>query len=360
MEIKSGNCYALFAFDVAVAIDLDRTQRIVATERAALRHKRRAPRYFDYQPAPLRVSEETTPLMLGAIETRSNVDLVLYDFGAVSVAYSIPLIGPFDFLLDLSETLYANAELLADARRRVERLLQVIGAAVDRQSIAEFVEDYVIFEIESFGELVDVKGFYLSRAQQLAQILRAERGELSEEEVSDAISHRISFGPGDLAIIDWHASILFDANGDDVRAVLEFANVELVEMRYLDSRLDQALGRAYESLTRSYKRFIKVLRPSTDLENIGQLQVDGAILFEGVNNALKLLGDQYLARVYRLVSQRFHLAEWDSSILRNLDTLESIYEKMADRLAAVRMEVLEWIIILLIFIEIVLSLGSCT
>jgi len=27
-----------------------------------------------------------------------------------------------------------------------------------------------------------------------------------------------------------------------------------------------------------------------------QWQVDSAILFEGVNNALKLLGDQYLAR----------------------------------------------------------------
>ncbi|CAN5678336.1 hypothetical protein BH18PSE1_BH18PSE1_07460 [soil metagenome] len=32
---------------------------------------------------------------------------------------------------------------------------------------------------------------------------------------------------------------------------------------------------------------------------------------------------------------------------------------MADRLAAVQMEVLEWIIILLIFMEIVLPLGSC-
>ena len=81
------------------------------------------------------------------------MDLVLYDFGAVLVAYSIPLIGSFDVLLDLSETLYGNAEY-ADARRRVERLLQVIGAAVDRQSIAEFVEDYVIFEIESFSEPV--------------------------------------------------------------------------------------------------------------------------------------------------------------------------------------------------------------
>jgi uncharacterized Rmd1/YagE family protein len=75
---------------------------------------------------------------------------------------------------------------------------------------------------------------------------------------------------------------------------------------------------------------------------------------KGVNNALKLLGDQYLARVYRLVSQRFHLAEWDASILRKLQTLESIYEKLADQATSHRMEVLEWIIIILIAVSILL------
>ena len=92
----------------------------------------------------------------------------------------------------------------------------------------------------------------------------------------------------------------------------------------------------------------------TDVRRIGALQVESAILFEGVNNALKLLGDQYLARVYRLVSGRFHLAEWDGSILRKLETLESIYQKMSDFASTRRMEVLEWIIILLITLSIVL------
>jgi hypothetical protein len=40
--------------------------------------------------------------------------------------------------------------------------------------------------------------------------------------------------------------------------------------------------------------------------------------------------DQYLARVYRLASQRCHLADWDASIMRKLYTMESIYEKIAD------------------------------
>jgi uncharacterized Rmd1/YagE family protein len=67
------------------------------------------------------------------------------------------------------------------------------------------------------------------------------------------------------------------------------------------------------------------------------------------------LGDQYLARVYRLVSQRFHLEAWDASIMRKLQTLESIYGKMSDRAGTRRMELLEWIIIVLIAISIALS-----
>jgi hypothetical protein len=90
------------------------------------------------------------------------------------------------------------------------------------------------------------------------------------------------------------------------------------------------------------------------LHDITQFQMDSALLFEGVNNALKLVGDQYLARVYHAASERFHLAEWDASILRKLQTLESLYDKLRDQAASHRMELLEWIIILLIAVSIVL------
>ncbi|HSK31080.1 MAG TPA: hypothetical protein VLA17_14055, partial [Candidatus Limnocylindria bacterium] len=68
-----------------------------------------------------------------------------------------------------------------------------------------------------------------------------------------------------------------------------------------------------------------------------------------------LLGDQYLARVYRLVNRRFHIEDWDTSILRKLQTLESIYEKISDQAASRRIEILEWIIIILIALSIALE-----
>jgi uncharacterized Rmd1/YagE family protein len=68
-----------------------------------------------------------------------------------------------------------------------------------------------------------------------------------------------------------------------------------------------------------------------------------------------LLGDQYLARVYLIANRRFHLDDWDSSILRKLQTLESIYEKISGQATNQRMEILEWVIIFLIAFSIALE-----
>ncbi len=357
LHIVRGTCYALFAYDVGMAIDLEAAQQRLTTlaQRATIRHKHRAPQYFEYRPAPLRVVQEANTLCIGGYQSQPQVDVVLYDFGAVSLTYPIPLAGPLARLRTLSDALYDNLELLADSRQRVEHLLDVITPAVLRPQIADFVEDYTIFQIEAVTPACGAHDLCTTHDQLIAQILRFEDQPLSEQEVRDALSHRIAFGLDDVTLIDWNATFLFDRDAEDVRAVLEFANVELLEMRYLDDQLDVALDQAYDALSLRPQRRLRL--PGTtgaDLRRIAQMQVDSAMLFEGVNNALKLLGDQYLARLYRLASRRFHLEEWDASIIRKLQTLESIYEKIADQTSSWRLEMLEWIIILLIALSIVL------
>jgi hypothetical protein len=354
-NIQSGVCYALFAYDTAFSINLDDAERRIqeTRQRQTIKHKRRAPSYFEYRPPPLRVTQDIEPFALGKYRTGESADLVLYDFGAVAVVYNIPMTGPLSGLLDLSEELYDNPVLLADSRRRVEQVLVLLKNAATKGNIADVVEDYAIFHIEAFEAPFDSKHFRSRYAQEIAQIPRAERQTLSEQEVDDALTSSISFGTEDFAIVDWNASLLVDREGDDIRTVLEFANVELLEMRYLDQKMDQALDQAYETLSKRPWRPLRILGSyGPDLRRVGELQVDSAILFEGVNNTLKLLGDQYLARVYRLANKRFHLAEWDASIIRKLQTLESIYEKISDQAANRRMEVLEWVIIILIAVSI--------
>ena len=360
LSVTNGTCHCVFVYDIAFSIDLNETERrLSSATREPIKHKRRAPPYFEYRPAPLRISQGFTPVRLNErFQTDPQVDLIAYDFGAVSVIYRIPIRADAADLLSLSELLYENPQLLADSRQRVMSLWKLIEPAVSKANISSFVEDYVIFHIESFAEPVSIEDLSRLYGQQIAQILRAEKRELSTDEVQDAISHRISFGKDDVVIADWNAALVVDKEPEDVLTVLEFANVELLEMRFLDQRLDDALGQAYTRLLRRSQSWFRFPSKPSDLRDVSQWQVDNAILFEGVNNVLKLLGDQYLARLYRLVAQRFHLTEWDASILRKLETLQSIYQKISDQVAERRMEVLEWVVIILIVIEIILPLIS--
>ncbi|HEY7168549.1 MAG TPA: hypothetical protein VIB79_28590 [Candidatus Binatia bacterium] len=359
LTIQSGSCYAIFAYDAARSINLDLAERRIheATQRQTIKQKRRAPSYFEYQPLPLRVSQEVEPLHLGNYVGSSIVDLVVYDFGAISVIYNFPIEGPLAQLRGLSEELYGNESLLNDSRIRIDYILKMVGDAASQSGIADVVEDYLIFSVDAFNPVLHADRLCELHGHDIAQILRAEQQPLSKQEIGEALGARISYGTEDLIIADWNAALVVDADGEDVRSVLEFANVELLEMRYLDHRLDRALEQAYEMLSRRSWRSAGIFRSyAADLRKVAELEVDNATLFEGVNNTLKLIGDQYLARVYRLANRRFHLDDWDGSILRKLQTLHSIYEITASQATNRRMEILEWVIIVLIAFSVIIEI----
>jgi hypothetical protein len=345
----------LFAYDIGMSIDLDHCERLITEmkQREKIKHRRRAPKHFEYRPLPLRITQQSQPFGIAQFVSIPSVDIVVYDFGAVLVNYDVPLHGPLDQLLLLSDELYDNESLLADSRRRVEQLVSTIGPAIFKQYYSDAVEDYVIYDIKSLTHQDGAPPIPSIADSLVAQILRSERNPLSDEEVKDAALYRISFGREDVTIIDWNAAFVYDRESEDVVSVLEYANVELLEMRHLDQKLDDALTEAYDVLSRRRHRGIR-RGLHNDMDRVAQLQVDAAMMFEGVNNSLKLLGDQYLARVYQLASQRFHLQEWDASIMRKLQTLDSIYGKMSDRAGTRRMELLEWIIILLFVVSILM------
>jgi hypothetical protein len=328
----------------------------VAAERQTVQVKQRAPSSFEYRPAPLRVSWTTESIPVGCFATSPSVDLVMYDFGAVSLSYAIPIAGPLSGLLHLSIALQDHATLRADASRHARRLVELLQDAASRPSIAPFVEDYVIFEILGLDPPAAAVTLCAERAGLIVQILRAEPRPLSEQEIEVTMGQRASYGPDDVTVIDADAGLVLDPDGSDIRAVIEFANAQLLEMRVLDQQLDATLERSYELLSRQRWKWRALSFYDPDLRQVARLQVDAAVLFEQVTNALKLIGDQYLTRIYDLVSRRFHLADWDATIARKLQTVEGIYVKMADRAATRRMELLEWIIIVLIAISIVIAL----
>ena len=353
-NVSSGTCYVLFTYDIGLSINLNEAERHITAikQRSRIRHKRRAPQYFDYRPAPLRVTQGVEPLTLGEFRSATSVDLVIYDFGAVSVIYSIPLADPSLRLLNLSQELYENVLLLADSRQRVEDLQKTIEGMVERPKISNYVEDYVIFQVNAAAP-ADVLVTHKIWPEFFGPKKRSSRNRRSVK------PHPI----GSLSVRRmWLSSIGMRRSclGMRWKMCRPYWSLPMWSCLKCARSINNWMTPSIKPITHfrreSGSRFRRAGSFETDLRQVAQLQVDSAILFERVTNTLKLIGDQYLARVYRLASERFHLAAWDAGIIRKLETLDSIYGKMADRAATRRMEVLEWIIIVLFAISIIISL----
>ena len=55
----------------------------------------------------------------------------------------------------------------------------------------------------------------------------------------------MSYAPRDLLIPDWAAAVIVDDNCGEVLDVIAFANLQLLEFRHLDQRLDRRLEETY-------------------------------------------------------------------------------------------------------------------
>lgn len=356
--IARGTCHVYFAFRAASQVDLERAQGILRarpTERTRFQRDRRAPAYLDFDPPPLQITVPCDPVPVGAghFATEAQVDVTVFDFGAFSVDYRVPFADGLPALARLSSTLYDHAGLLGAARARVAEIAEAIRPALGGEGAHDEYEQYAVLDFAGFEPPVPAREL-LAKGElrdALARILRAEERPLSESWVDDALRLATSYGPDDLLVVDWSTACAFGGSADE-RLVLEFANAELLELRCLDKRLDGALLEA----TRTLQRRRRWIFGGADLHKIARLQVDNAMLYESVNNAVSLLGDQWLADVYQLIAERYDLEKWQGSVSHKLASLESVYQKIADSAAARRSELLEMIIIALIALEV--SWGS--
>lgn len=348
----SGELHIFVAFDWGDEILLDRVRQIVSASAQELPRRPRTPLSFSYRPTPLRVSLPAFSIDLPELG-RSEVlaSATIFDFGAVSVAFHIPFSAPAAALRRFAGTLADATPLIAKAREVIEPLHQQLLPTIhDPLWQDDLSEEYFVFQFgpEALPQMTDLVW--------LAGMVHLESGALSTDEMAEALRYRLSYSPDDLFVPDWAAAVLVDRDCEDILHAIAFANLQLLEFRHIDSRLDESLAAAahiIQPLTRSAWPYWRMHeRP---LRVLGELKVEANGLFERTGNALKLVGDPYLARAYRLVAKRFHMETWIENIQRKLEVAEGVYEVVSNQAGSFRMEFLEVIVVLLIFIEIVLA-----
>src|SRR6185312_5976487 len=110
-------------------------------------------------------------------------------------------------------------------------------------------EEYVVFQVR------DVRDDWLERhAAWVAGLVRLESDPLSDAEVREATRRSLSYSPHDLVVLDWAAGFVADRDCAETLQVIEFANVQLLEFRHIDDRLDDRLEAAYRLIRPGRRR----------------------------------------------------------------------------------------------------------
>jgi hypothetical protein len=275
----------------------------------------------------------------------------IFDFAAVSIAFRVAFSLPAAALVRLAGALAESGPLVQKARSTLAPLhRQLLPAIRDPEWHDDLSEEYFVFQFAPDALPL------MRDADWLAALVHLEALPLSADEVLEATRLRLSYSPDDLFVADWTAAVLLDRECDETLQAIEFANLQLLEFRNIDNRLDDNLAQAWRvigPLTRSTLPFWRMFdRP---LRVIGVLKVEANDLFERAGNVLKLVGDPYLARIYRLLASRFHLETWEESIRRKLEVVEGAYGVVADQARDFRMEFLEVIVVMLILLEVLLA-----
>ncbi|HMO17998.1 MAG TPA: hypothetical protein PKA63_11905 [Oligoflexia bacterium] len=374
-HIKKGSVDLCYVFEIGEAVNLNKAGALIEEDtRRQLSGKRGAhERYFGYDPAPLISSEVSDPFIFNNVSTDRSFELTIFDIGVVFARYKIHLPEgmPLRDLVQLGILLGEDVRLPLDACSRVDAMLNRIKSAVINPSLEDINHSYFLFGIESLEEAAidNLPHFINQNGGVIAQILRQDSQELSQDIISDALKYRISYAPTDITIIDWDGAIRFGKESRDIFGVIEFSLVQLLEMLYLDEKIDDHNDDAYEAFS-SYQRKGALMKFASYLSNtltgkfktteaeLAQLAVDSTNLAISVSSAINLIGDPTLVKIYELASERFRLLDLERAIDRKIGVLEGIYQKYTDRANARRSTILELVIIILIAIEVYQSLSG--
>lgn len=350
-----GKLHAFVAFDWGEALDLAAAAKLLPAEIYRLPRHPRTPVSIQYTPPPLRVVLAPVEWSLPVLgRTAAELDVTLFDIAAVSAALHVPLeIAPAE-LSQLAGALTATEEIAADVRKRLEPLFERLRPALRDAAWSDLSEEYLVFQFPPQPSLPPPDRLLTDHGAWLAGLVRLDASPLHPDELAEALRLRLSYTPEDLIVADWAAAFVLDADGEEVLDTLALANMQLLEYRQIDRQLDRQLEAAYPLIHRLSRTWLPFWRThARPLRTLGKLKVDAHEMLERTSNVLKLIGDQYLARLYQLLGARFHLDEWGANIRRSINVLEGIYQVLSDQSATYRAELLEWMIVLLIAVEIV-------
>lgn len=362
--VERGCILVYRVFDLAQEIDLSRVESLMKQDQGHTRVTlvRRGRSAILIRNAPVRLNLGKTSLKVFDKTIVADTFATVWDYGVISIVFQIPVASGTSWaeLIPLGVALNGEGpgaeELDPLAQAKSREVVVLLGDAVTPSSFeCKIFEDHLIY---FFEELRGVsKPDELVKNGTVAKLVLGEGHEkLAPRSLRSIDENVFQYAENDLVAVYWNSAVVLEPSGvRDIPDVIEFALTHLLELRYYDDLLDLRLNRLYDS--------IKAERQGNWRSNYAQISREANALYlemseflERIDNSLKVLGDFYLAVIFRASNRRLRMADWQSSVSRKMTLLGRVSELLQGEINVQRGHGLEFVVIILITFEIISTL----
>jgi hypothetical protein len=354
VQIQKGCILIYRVYDVAEEVNLSRVEALLKSEnnKTRLRFRRNSRQAVIMRNAPVTLTLGESDLVLVDQTLRIETFAKMWDYGVISVCFQVTIEPGMNWaqLIELAARIERDTAVDDSARGRAQELVNLVRPALrDPHDWHEF-EDYMIFFFEEVSG-INKAGELLDRVDVAALIVAENTVTLSDRAKKSILEGTFQYSENDLAVIDWNSAIVIEPSGlREVPEVLEFTITHMMEMRYYDALLDQRLATIYDSIEESRSRFFSN-RFTTLSREASARYIEFSEFIERVDNSLKVVGDFYLARIFRAAGEKFRIPEWEANVSRKINILSNLSELLQGEVNVNRSLWLEVTIVVLILFE---------
>ncbi|MDD1674815.1 MAG: hypothetical protein LUQ13_04135 [Methanomicrobiales archaeon] len=334
-------------FDIGREIDLDWLERELAKSYAIgrtsfLRVKQKSITIEDppltIRMPPFTIEREGQPYMFTVVAR-------VYDIGAISLCFVHENTDEdFPALEEIAFRFSGQEGLSASFVSYLTTLLEIIRPHIKNFAIdPDFFEDYTVYMIDRRDDAIDP-----------VPLLAGERVNISSQMREEILKNSLSYSADDIAVLSWDSALLCNPDpSTDLTDLIEYANVQVLELRYYDRELTRQMEKMYDDIEHAELlwRFLRTRQYHAIMARQMETYAGISEIIEKVNNLIKVTEDAYYARVYATALKVFRSGQWSESVSRKINVIQENYSMLSDEVRIAHSNFLEWVIIVLIALE---------
>ncbi|MBO8158185.1 hypothetical protein [Thermosyntropha sp.] len=340
-------------YETGTEINLDKLEQEISADHSISRRRfsRVKPSSIQLDTPPLLINLGTFTFSLEKQEIPLIARARIYDIGAVSICLFFEDRNHSDKIPLEDIALYFSGQQGLDQvfSLYVDMLINTLASYLEKITInLDFYEDYIIYCINNKEEISDPM-----------IILMGEKTNFSPQMRQQVLNNTLSYSQDDFAIISWDSALLCDSEDpQDLQDLIEFANVQLLKLRYYDNLVARRMEKMYDDIEQAEKlsRYARLRRYRQIMSELMEIIGDITEVTEKIKNFIKITEDIYYARVYETTLRVLRTGQWSESLNRMISVIYQNYSLLSNEVNIQHSNFLEWIIIILIALEFIFAI----